>query len=543
MEFYDNIKTLLENNEIKECSELFYSFESIQQVEDLSWELVNLFSEQIVKHEQINNNEQCLTFLRQASLYICGNFGNAKELFLVYLENADSFFVSDVNYCWLIDSLQCLLTRLATKFIFYSFELALNQLKKNLVKKSFNLKLTNKYVDFLNAFVNYKADLNMKKLLVNSIVSLFNEPLLTLDLNKDLDEQDDLVKKMLNVMNNFDSNYLNLIINLHNQTDLNQLGVGSLLYTIYNRKYNLNDKFQLPVVYEAFYELRVLLPVLNDLINQTRSQFGVEKALFIYAIILNRIPVKSLDESVLMDINDLIESIQLLFKVTVFAEHENTRKQAVDVLKLYFNRFNRQGRYAFINYFISDNLKNESLNNYVTSFLVYLFKEELNECLTNNELFYAYHVKNVKHINSNFKRTFNLITKLNTFSQNNLVQESSKVIAILNLIRFLLIKDKQNETGINELLIVSDYLNELNKSIAATKSSYSYEQHNMLNKEKSEETSSSSKMEVSTQNGIVNEMTDDEKLLSVKNAIQSIELIESLQTRCVELLNEKNYPE
>jgi len=35
----------------------------------------------------------------------CGNFGNAKELFLVYLENADSFFMSDVNYCWLIDSL------------------------------------------------------------------------------------------------------------------------------------------------------------------------------------------------------------------------------------------------------------------------------------------------------------------------------------------------------------------------------------------------------------------------------------------------------
>ena len=140
--------------------------------------------------------------------------------------------------------------------------------------------------------------------------------------------------------------------------------------------------------------------------------------------------------------------------------------------------------------------------------MVYLFKEELNECLTNNnELFYTYHVKNAKHINSNFKRSFNLITKLNTFSQNNLVQESSKVIAILNLIRFLLIKDKKNETGINELLIVSDYLNELNKSIAATKSSYSYEQHNMLNKEKSEETSTS-KMEVSTQNGIVNEIKE-----------------------------------
>ena len=131
MEFYENFKTLLETNQIDECSTLYYSFEGFQLIEDYSWELTQLFCELLNKQTE----GKTLEFIRQASLYLSSQFGNAKELFLIYLENAESFFAIDQNYFTLVDLIQVLLHRLSPKFVFYSIELAINQLRKNIAKK------------------------------------------------------------------------------------------------------------------------------------------------------------------------------------------------------------------------------------------------------------------------------------------------------------------------------------------------------------------------------------------------------------------------
>lgn len=81
MEFHEQIRTLLESNQIDECNDLFFSFESIQLVEDYSWELTSLFCEQTGKHTE----EKTVQFIRQASFYVAGQFGSPKELFLIYL--------------------------------------------------------------------------------------------------------------------------------------------------------------------------------------------------------------------------------------------------------------------------------------------------------------------------------------------------------------------------------------------------------------------------------------------------------------------------
>lgn len=547
MEFYDQIRTLLERNQIDECSELFYSFESIQLVEDYSWELTSLFCEQITKQTE----EKTVQFIRQASFYVAGQFGSPKELFLIYLENAESYFHSDTNYFLLVDLVQMLLLRLSAKLVYYSLELAINQLKKNILKNAQHsniVSLTRKYVDFLSVFVDMsQSDQNMKQLLVSSLINLFNEPLIGIDLEEENTDKQDLVKKILDSIQKLNVNFFNLFTDLHKQvrikTDsqaltISPLSLGSFVYVAYSRKYNLN-KYELPSVYTGFYELRCLSPLLEDYLNQTQNQMALEKALLTFTKILNRIPLKSLERET-FEILPIVETLQTLFKITVFSQFESVRKQTVTVLRLYFERFDRTGRHWFLHYFLHDNYTNESLNNYVSSFLIYLFKEEVNECLSTNEPFYAYHVKeDSKRVNLNFKRIFNLITKLNTSPQSNVIQEGSKISAVLNLIRFLLIKDKLNETGINELLIVSDYLSQLSKQVEATKSSYGYQKHNLLGtKDKNE--ADGGEIEVSTQNGTLTEPTLDDKISSVQNALQSIELIESLQTRCTELLNEKN---
>lgn len=534
MEFYDKIKTLLDENKIEECKNEFYSFENWQLLEDTCWDLTHLFCELLGKQ----HDEEALNFLQQAALYLCQQFGNPKELFLIYLENSDSFFKNDSNYYMLIEAVQVLLMRQSTKFVFYSLELAINQLRKNIAKKIdyeniFNL--TNKYTDFLANFVDFllaNNDSNMKNLLLYSLVNLFHEPLLNKNLESD--EHSELIKKILAQISKLEANFFNLIIRLHTEkqaeTDtikLSNQSLGPFLYSVYK-----HEPSRFPLIYSGFYQLRVFSPIVNDLINQTKNQYALEKSLIILSIILNKVESKSLDGNIL-ELDDLVELVQLLFKVAVFSEFESVRKQALDVLKLFFDRFNRMGRYWFLIYFLNDNSKNETLNNYASSYLVYLFKEELNECLSSNDPFYNYQFKT--RVNFNFKRLFSLITRLNPST--NLMQEASKVMAILNLIRFVLIGDKQNQTGLNELLVAGDYLEELKRLTEATKSSYELEKHTMLNKP--QENESGSQLEVKTQNGILNEPSFDEKLQSVKNGLQSIELIESLRLRSLELLNER----
>lgn len=197
MDFSEQFKEALDTNDIEECSSLLYGIENIGSIGDDSWELSSMLCNYISK----TNDKDQIEFARNATMYICQLFGNPKELFLVYLENGESFFTEDSKYSLLVDILQTLLLRLSARFIFHSLELALNQLSKPISRLTAELvnsrselteqKLmvtTNKFVDFLEVFVvkdQEDTTFNLKSILTLAIVNLFNEPFMGVQFSLD----------------------------------------------------------------------------------------------------------------------------------------------------------------------------------------------------------------------------------------------------------------------------------------------------------------------------------------------------------------------
>ena len=108
------------------------------------------------------------------------------------------------------------------------------------------------------------------------------------------------------------------------------------------------------------------------------------------------------------------------------------------------------------------------------------------------------------------------------------------------MIRFILLRDKLNQTNIYKLIKANNYLACLERSIQLAKAHYELEQHNIkLGVSKSQSQQPSPKLNVATlANEQLNEPTDKDKLSAVGSALQTLDLIECLRVRINEIISE-----
>lgn len=608
MEFYDRIEKLLENNELEECKELIYSTDNSKHLHEFSWDLASLFCNHLNKSI---DNEPLVATLVDLSKHLCANYGSAKELFLIYLENSEYFLKEDdSNYFHLIDLLTVILDRLSIKFVLYSLELAINELLKYIKKTLSKIrnencelndvdieranKLINKLIDLVELFVykeienervNEQANTKLKEYLTNIMINLYNEPYLYVDFSSELDNNNvnvdlkstsssiKLLNRIYKLVNLFNKDLFKLFVGLEeklanknekenepidddgkeeeeeeedtksNKVNVNKFALSSFIYfSLFIQTNNLIGSSELrfnhlPMVYTHFYMLLKLVPSVIRFLSMTSSEVCLAKGLFVCDFYMTKIDSNSL-ESGILEINSLIELVEVLFKTIIYSNFETIRKQTIKTARLFFNCLNRQGRFEFLKYFLNNYHSDETMNNYLSSYLVYLFKEEVNDCFSKNDSFYF--CKSESDSNKNFNQLFSLIVNLRDHEKTDLIQESSKIIACLNMIRFILLRDKLNQTNIYKLVKANNYLACLERSIQLAKAHYELEQHNIkLGVNKSQSQQPSPKLNVATlANEQLNEPTDKDKLSAVGSALQTLDLIECLRVRINEIISE-----
>ena len=162
-----------------------------------------------------------------------------------------------------------------------------------------------------------------------------------------------------------------------------------------------------------------------------------------------------------------------------------------------------------------------------------MFKEELNECFIQRDLFYSSQY-------ANFKYLFKLVLKLKNDVKTDLVHESAKLIACLNMLRYLVLRDKANMTGVFDLLRESPFLNELEKAAQLSKAHYELESRN-LKTEPSYEVNNNVMLQVKLgfdKERTLREPSTEDRLNSLNSGLQTIDLIECLRIRVFEIIQE-----
>ncbi|EFN81360.1 glomulin isoform X1 [Harpegnathos saltator] len=208
-----------------------------------------------------------------------------------------------------------------------------------------------------------------------------------------------------------------------------------------------------PQVYNPYYIFETCLYLFKILLS-AKQEILVSNGLIFMEDIIKRIRPCSVPSDVL-ELKIYKDLFQLIIKVMIYSSVDTDRKKAMHIFQKYIEVFNMEARYSVISH-----LYEISEHSGVLSLIMGMFKTSIIECLNSIP-------RDPHFLGRNMELMLRKICKLPHGSTSDLVEISDEVITALNLLRFLLIRDKSNETGIWNMMdvIQRDYLKPLREGI------------------------------------------------------------------------------
>lgn len=234
------------------------------------------------------------------------------------------------------------------------------------------------------------------------------------------------------------------------QVEINDLAYANFYFILMTSE-KLN--YLIPKVYHPHYLMNILFYLGNCLLKQP-EYILVSKGLKLIDNTLKRIETESISyKSAELKIHhDLLSSLS---QIMIFCDSVPERKMALNIFRQYIKLFSMKGRYLLIIH-LYETSKNSGLRALIISILKELIITSLDTKLP-CEYF----------IGDKLAAILQRICKLPNDSKSDLVEISDEIITTLNLLRFLILRDKNNITNIWTVLksIEINYLEPLRKGI------------------------------------------------------------------------------
>lgn len=212
---------------------------------------------------------------------------------------------------------------------------------------------------------------------------------------------------------------------------------------------------RVPQVYNSYYVLETCAYFFKILLSEECS---ISNGLIFMENVIKRIPLHSVDSKVLgLDI--YTELFQPITKVMIYSSSDEQRKKAVNVFQQYIEIFNMEARYTVILY-LYEIVNHSGLLSFITG----IFKSSIIQCLDSTP-------RNPQFLGKNMELLLKRVCNLPHGSLSDMVEISDEIIAALNLLRFLFIRDNNNETGVWDMtdMLKNYYLNPLREGIELCK--------------------------------------------------------------------------
>ena len=209
------------------------------------------------------------------------------------------------------------------------------------------------------------------------------------------------------------------------------LSIGTVIYLVMCEEM---CQQQFPTVYSHYYLLRSSLASMLTLL-QDNNQIRVHKALLLLSKLLNKIELESLSTHEADD-PVLISLVAPLVQVIVYNDVEELRKHGFTCYQQFIKIFHQQARYKMYLYLLKTVNHSGLLGWTITS-----LKDTIAKCLPSEIMISTY--------SGNQLSTLMLpLIKLKHGPETDLLEISEELLATLNFVQFLLVRDKDNLTGI-----------------------------------------------------------------------------------------------
>jgi len=306
-------------------------------------------------------------------------------------------------------------------------------------------------------------------------------------------------------------------------------GLAVLLYLVHGKKICTDS---IPQVYRHHYLLEFNLHLVQTLLTGHAVAI-IQKGIILGLSLFTSIGIKNLDGSMFehQQMHGLLEAVVHAMTSSCVKE---VSQSAIQLLRTILKSFNAAGRFRLLE-FLFGSCGNENVQGLAIS----LLKDEVNEALASGEtpLFFA--GNSLKHF---LLKVFDQVP--GGYRSNLLTSLSDRVMAALNLLRYLVIRDpcKRNLTGIWDLLscIENNFLQPLRTGIVLCRTDVNAELQKLEN-------TSSGKLQAADDGTKVVEfnigdqympdLTTEQRKEAMHSALVSLDMMESVLCRVEQLIH------
>ncbi|KAK6302428.1 hypothetical protein J4Q44_G00267830 [Coregonus suidteri] len=309
--------------------------------------------------------------------------------------------------------------------------------------------------------------------------------------------------------------------------------LASLAYLLFVQHIAM-DTF--PTVFSSVFVLQCNMEYINLFLSRTEES-RLQKGLDLYEKSLVRLEDNSLPVQ-LMELKSFFSVPQNLVKVMTLCPIQHLRTKALKVLQLSINKFDTEAKYKFFQCMLKT-----SHHAGVEGYIIKNIKNQIDFALKpekGNEWFMGVHLLPL----------LRQVLCLPQGPETDLLQNLDRVMESLNLLRYLLIRDKEwkNQTGIwTELYKIEErFMKPLRMGLNMSKAHYEAELQNTKDNSKKTNAKESQTQESVCSLTVGNEkmpnMTPEMQLQVLHSALHTFDMIESVLARIEEIIEVKEKP-
>ncbi|XP_077986659.1 glomulin-like [Glandiceps talaboti] len=279
----------------------------------------------------------------------------------------------------------------------------------------------------------------------------------------------------------------------------------------------------LPSIYSPLYLMDLSLMYIISLFRRP-EEASIAKGIELTFTLVSKMEDGSVPHEIL-DKSGYLEIAGSMERVMVNHPSRLLRQRAVQFLPLYIKKYDYHGRYKLLRHVLS-----RTRHSGVAGLLVGIIKDQVDEALKigeGTEWFTGTHMLDLLKIAMTLEKG----------PLTDLLQESDRIMAVLNCLRFLILRDPvtENRSGIWSALdsIEEDYINLLEKGIGLSKSHFQQELQALLEQRKSK---NEPNVDVNVSGTPLPGLAPEQQLQVFKTAQQMLDMMSSVLARLCEII-------